>query len=53
MVLIRTKSTQSTTNGPVGEIINKFQDFNIDKNIKTLERKKEKLPNNKDSILYN
>ena len=43
MVLILTESVQLTINGFFAEIINKFQDRNINKNIKTLERKKNKL----------
>ena len=48
--LIRTESTRYTINGSFGEIINKFQDRNIKNNIRTLERKKKKLQNNKYTI---
>ena len=40
MVLIQPKSNRLITNGSFGEIINEFQDRNIEKNIRTLERKK-------------
>ena len=52
MVLMRTESIQYNTNSSFGEVINKFQDYNIKKNIRTLERKKKKFQN-KDSILFN
>ena len=42
MVLKKTKSTWYNTNNSFGEIINKFQDSNIKKNINTLERKNSK-----------
>ena len=42
MVLTRTKSTRYNTKCSYGEIINKFQDCNIKKPTKTLERKKKK-----------
>ena len=43
MVLTRTKSTCYNTNSFFGETINKFQDCNIKKNIRTFERKKLKI----------
>ena len=53
MVLIRTENTRYTTNSSFEETINKFQRCNIKKNnIRTLKRKKKKLQNNKDSILF-
>ena len=45
IVLIKTESTRYTTNNSFGEIINKFQNCNMEKkvqNIWTLGRKKEK-----------
>ena len=39
MVLTRTECTPYNTNNYLEEIINKFQDCNIKKNIRTLERK--------------
>ena len=39
MVLTITESTRYNTNNFLGEIINKFQDYNIKKNIRTHEIK--------------
>ena len=54
MVLMRTESTWYNTNNSLGEIINKFQDYNIKKK-KNIEGflKEKKIQNNKDSILSN
>ena len=53
MVLLRTESIRYATNGSFGETINKFQDRDTKKDIRTLERKKKKLQNNKYFILFN
>ena len=52
MVLTGTKRTRFNKNRSFGEIINKFQDWSIEKH-KDSWKKKEKLQNNKDSILFN
>ena len=53
MVRIQTESTRLTINGSFEEIISAFQDHNIKRNIRTLERKKKNFQNNKDYILFN
>ena len=42
MVLTRTESTRDNSNSTFGETIKKFQDYNIKKDIRALERKKKK-----------
>ncbi len=42
MIWIQTESTRLTINDTSGKIIYAFQDYNIKRNIRMLERKKEK-----------
>ena len=44
MALTRTENTRCNTYSSFGEIINKFQDCNIKKNIRTPERKYKTTP---------